>query len=65
MPVGFAITGSSALGRQYRTQWACEPTGIFCRGFGGAIMNLSKTMFRLVYIKWILRDGHQNEYRDF
>jgi hypothetical protein len=26
-------------------------------------MNLKKNMFRLVYIKLILRDGDQNEYR--
>jgi hypothetical protein len=49
---------------------AYELTGIFCCGFERpdfcpAIMNLSKIMFRLVYIKWILRDGDQNEYRDF
>ena len=28
-------------------------------------MNFQKIMFRLVYIKWILRDRDQNEYRQF
>jgi hypothetical protein len=51
-----AMNSSSAFGKQFRTRRACEPTGMYCRGFGGpeispAIMNFKKIMFRSVYIK--------------
>ena len=38
-------------------------SGVGGQDFSPAIMNLKKDMFRLVYIKLILRGGDQNEYR--
>jgi hypothetical protein len=71
MPVWFAINSSSAFGRQFRARWACDTDWDLLSPFWRARFSpchygfVKKTMFKLVYIKWNLRDGDPNEYRNF